>query len=114
VRDYDFIAVEHLDIKKMLSDDNSFYAKRIHKIIGELGWNKFIQMLKYKSAWYGKTFVQVDTYYPSSQLCSSCGYKNADIKNLNIREWTCPNCNTYHDRDFNAAINILNEGKRIV
>ena len=114
VREYDLIAVEHLNIKKMLMDKSLPYSKELHKSISELGWYSFISKLKYKSEWYGKTFIQVDIYYPSSQICSCCGYKNTEVKNLNIRNWVCPNCNIAHDRDFNASVNILNEGKRLL
>ena len=113
VRNYDFIAVEHLDIKKMLTDTSTAYSKQLHKEIGELGWYSFISKIKYKAEWYGKEFVQVNTYYPSSQICSHCGYKNTDVKNLSVRNWICPECNTNHNRDYNASINILNEGKRL-
>ena len=71
-------------------------------------------MLAYRCKWYGKELVKIDTYYPSSQLCSKCGYKNKQVKDLSIREWECPNCHTVHDRDVNASINILKEGKRIL
>jgi putative transposase len=113
VKNYDFIAVEHLDIKGMLSQKGTYHYKMLHKMISELGWNSFLLKLKYKSAWYGKELIQVDTNYPSSQLCSHCGYKNPNVKNLNIREWECPQCHTHHMRDHNAAKNILKEGKRI-
>jgi putative transposase len=104
--------VEHLDIKKMLMDNSTAYSKQLHKEIGELGWYSFISKLEYKSKWYGKQFIKIDTYYPSSQTCSHCGYKNTDVKNLSVRHWICPQCNTEHDRDYNASINILNEGKK--
>ena len=114
VRNYDFIAVEHLNIKKMLMDSSSAYSKRLHKEINELGWYSFLSKIKYKAEWYGKEFVQVDTHYPSSQICSHCGYKNTDVKNLSVRNWICPECNTNHNRDYNASVNILNEGKRLL
>lgn len=114
VRNYDFIAVEKLNIQQMLmSKGTTFAVKKIHKLIGELGWNSFLSKLEYKAQWYGKELVKVDTFYPSSQLCSSCGYKNSDVKNLAIRNWTCPQCGTHHDRDFNAATNILKKGKEM-
>ena len=70
----------------------------------------FLDMLTYKSAWYGNDVVKVPTMYPSSQTCSSCGYKNPLVKNLAVRVWECPDCHTVHDRDGNASINILNKG----
>jgi putative transposase len=112
VRDYDFIAMEHLDVKSMLQDKTTY--KDIHKSIQNLGWYSFIKKVEYKADWYGKTFVQVDTYFPSSQLCNHCGFKNTDIKDLKIRKWECPICHTVHDRDLNASNNILSEGKRII
>ena len=70
-------------------------------------------MLKYKTEWYGKELIMVNTYYPSSQKCNYCGHVNHDVKDLSLRKWICPKCNTSHDRDINAAINILNEGIRL-
>lgn len=117
VKEYDFIAMEHLDIQSMLKDNKKlkkFLSKKKNKKVCELGWYTFMQMVEYKAKWYGKEFVQVDKYYPSSQTCSHCGFINKDIKDESIREWICPECNTKHDRDRNAAINILREGKRII
>ena len=111
VKDYDVIVTEHLNIQSMLKDK---HYKRLHKNISELGWYSFIQKLKYKSEWYGKSFVQTEVKFPSSQICSHCGHKNPDVKNLSVRKWICPECNTHHNRDLNAAINILREGKRII
>ena len=85
----------------------------IHKSIQDSAWYLFRQKLEHKAKKFGKQFVTVDTFFPSSQICHDCGYKNTNIKNLNVRDWVCPVCGSQHDRDINAAINILNEGKRI-
>ena len=83
------------------------------KSVSDNGWAMFVEMLKYKLEWQGKTLVKIDKWFPSSQLCHVCGHKTDITKNLSIREWTCPNCGTNHNRDHNAAINIRKEGKRI-
>ena len=114
VREYDLIALETLSIKEMLKDNKNKHFHKKNRKICELGWYEFARMLKYKSEWYGKTFVQVDRYFASSQICSHCGHKNTAVKDESIKEWICPICNTKHDRDRNAAINILQEGKRIL
>ena len=88
---------------------------RLAKSIQDSSWNKFITMLEYKAKWqYNCRVVKVDTFFASSQTCSSCGYKNPLIKDLSIRKWECPKCHATHDRDTNASINILNEGKRLL
>ena len=84
--------------------------RKLARQIGDVSWYEFTRQLEYKANWYGKQVLKIDTFFPSSQICSSCEYKNIDIKDLSIREWTCPVCNTTHDRDINASINILNEG----
>jgi putative transposase len=107
LNDNQIIVMENLNVKGMLK--NHYLAKSIQ----ELSLYRFKSILLYKSAWYDRTVVEIDRWFPSSKLCSCCGFKKKDLK-LNDREWTCPNCGIVHDRDFNAAINIRNEGKRIL
>lgn len=101
------IAIEDLDVKGMEKD------RGLAKSIADVSWSKFDRMLEYKGLWYGCEIIRIPRYYPSSQLCSCCGYQYRGTKNRNIREWTCPNCGIHHDRDINAAINILNKGLEI-
>lgn len=108
VRDYDVICIENLNVKGMMKNHH------LAKSVADVSFTEFRRQLEYKSAWYGKTVIAIDRFYPSSQLCSCCGYKNADTKNLLVRSWTCPKCHTMHDRDVNAAKNILNEGLRML
>ena len=82
---------------------------KLAKSISDVSWSEFVRQLDYKCAWKGRTLVKVDRFFPSSQLCSSCGH-NDGKKELNIREWVCSNCGTIHDRDINASINIKTEG----
>jgi putative transposase len=101
------IVMENLNIKGMMKNHN------LAKSIQELSLYRFKEILKYKAEWYGRDIIEIDRWFPSSKLCSNCGNKNNELK-LKDREWTCTSCNTTHDRDVNAAINILNEGKRIL
>ena len=106
---YDIVCVEDLDMKSL--SNKKF---RNGKATMDNGYGMFCRMLEYKLADRGKYFVKVSKWYPSSQLCSNCGYKNPEVKDLRIREWTCPMCGTHHDRDYNAATNIKLEGLRIL
>ena len=79
---------------------------KLAKSIQDASWATFITYLDYKSTWYGRELIKLDTFYPSSQLCSSCGYKNKLVKDLKIRQWECPNCKVVHDRDIVALAKI--------
>lgn len=107
---FDCIAIEDISVKAMAKRRRHFH---FGKSVADNGWKKFEGLLAYKLAWQGKTFVKINKWYPSSQLCHICGCQNKGTKDLSVRTWTCPHCHTTHDRDRNAAINIREEGKRI-
>ena len=100
--------VEDLDMKAMSQSLN------FGKSVMDNGWGMFTAFLKYKLEEQGKRLVKVDRFFASSQICNICGYKNPETKNLAVRAWDCPQCGKHHDRDVNAAINIRNEGMRLV
>ena len=104
VEEYDIIAMEDLNISNLLKNHKLAYS------ISDVRWSQLLNFIRYKCLWYGKEFKQVDRFYASSKICSECGAYHKDIVNsLAVREWTCPDCGARHDRDVNAAKNILNQ-----
>ena len=107
IKEYDIICVEDLCFKGFMKTNKA-------KSYQDVAQSEFIRQLEYKAKWYRKIISKIDRWYPSSQLCSNCSYKNPALKNTSIREYDCPECGTHHDRDINAAINIFQEGLRIL
>lgn len=108
-KDYDTICIEDLN---MMSLSNKGFGNG--KATLDNAWGMFTVMLDYKLQEQGKQLVKIDKFYPSSQTCSICGCVNKEVKNLSVRKWECPNCGATHDRDTNAAVNIRNEGLRLL
>ena len=107
IKENDIIVTENLDVKNM--QKNHYIAKGLN----ENPISEVIRMLKYKANWNNKKIIQINRYYPSSQICNICNYQNKKVKDLRIRKWECPVCHTKHDRDYNASVNIMFEGLKI-
>ncbi|WP_209460024.1 IS200/IS605 family element RNA-guided endonuclease TnpB [Youngiibacter multivorans] len=106
VKNHDIICIEDLNVKGMMRN------RKLVKSISDVSWTSLVSKLQYKADWYGKEVIRISRWFPSSQICSECGHKDGK-KPLHVREWTCPVCQSHHDRDVNAARNILAEGLRI-
>ena len=104
VLENDIVVSETLKVKEMIEE------KKFSKSLTDVRLSEICCILEYKAKYYGKRYIQIDSYYPSSQECSKCGYKNEKVKELSVRNWLCPECGSYHDRDINASQNILFEG----
>lgn len=125
IEENQFIGLETLAVRNMIrkarpkkSPDGRYMRngqnrkRTLNRLIHSASWSQFVELLRYKAEWYGRTLVRVDRFYPSSKLCHKCGWKYKELK-LSEREWTCRNCGTRHDRDVNAAKNILTEAERL-
>lgn len=107
IKNHDRICMEDLASKNLMKNHH------LARAIGDASWFEFRRMLEYKAEWYGKQIISISRWFPSSQICSNCKM-NSGKKPLHIREWTCEQCGLHHDRDFNASINILHEGLKLI
>jgi putative transposase len=100
------VVIEDLSVRTMVKN------RRLARCIADASWAEFGSMLRYKAEWYGRTVITIDRWWPSSKTCSHCGHR-LDLLPLAVREWTCPDCGVVHDRDVNAAVNILAAGRAV-
>lgn len=108
IRENQLIVSENLSVSNMIKNHN------LAKAISDCGWYELTRQISYKSEWNNRQYIKIGRFTKSSQPCNVCGYINTETKDLSVREWICPQCDTKHDRDINAAINILNEGLRLL
>ena len=111
---HDLVSENQVIISENLAVSNMVKNRNLAKSISDCGWYELTRQINYKAEWNNRKYVKIGKFTKSSQPCHVCGYVNSDTKDLSVREWTCHNCGTIHDRDVNAAINILNEGLRIL
>ena len=110
IEENDYIISEDLKIKEMIESSTN----KLSKYLTSSSLSEIVRKLEYKSKWYGRMYLKVNTYYPSSQRCNLCGNINKEVKDLNVRYWCCPECGTKHDRDINASLNILEKGLELI
>lgn len=111
---HELVSENQVIVSEDLAVSNMIKNHHLAKSIQDCGWSELTRQISYKSDWNNRQYIKIGRFTKSSQLCNVCGYVNTETKNLSVREWTCPQCGTVHDRDINAAINILNEGLRIL
>ena len=110
IEENDYIISEDLKIKEMIESSTN----KLSKYLTSSSLSEIVRKLEYKSKWYGRIYLKVNMYYPSSQRCNLCGSINKEVKDLNVRYWECPECGTNHDRDINASLNILEKGLELI